>query len=82
MGMTDRQKQTIQAALQAKGVAVCPMCRRSGWQVGEDLVHAPATSLGGGMSLGGPHIPMAQIVCTNCGFVSHHAVGVLGIALK
>lgn len=82
MGMTDRQKQTIQQSLQGKGFGACPMCRQGGWQVGDELVHAPTTSLGGGMSLGGPHIPMAQIICTNCGFVSHHAVGALGIKLQ
>lgn len=79
--MTDRQKQTIQAGLQQRGFGACPTCRQTNWQLGDDLVHAPTTSLGGGMSLGGPHIPMAQIICTNCGFVSHHAVGVLGIRL-
>lgn len=82
MGMTDRQKQTIQESLQKKGFGACPMCRQSNWQLGEDLVHAPVTSLGGGMALGGPHIPMAQVICTNCGFVSHHAAGVLGIRLE
>jgi hypothetical protein len=82
MGMTDRQKQTIQETLQRKGFGACPMCRQGNWQLGEDLVHAPATSLEGGMALGGPHIPMVQIICTNCGFVSHHAAGVLGIKLE
>lgn len=82
MSMTDRQKQTIQASLQKKGFSACPICRQSNWQMAEDLVHAPTTSLSGGMALGGPHVPMAQIICTNCGFVSHHAVGVLGIRLE
>ena len=29
--------------------------------------------------MGGPFMPMAQIVCNNCGFVSHHAIALLGI---
>ena len=82
MSMTDRQKQTIKDALQKKGFGACPMCKQSNWQVGDDLVHSPVTTLGGPMSLGGPHIPMVQIVCTNCGFVAHHAAGVLGIRLE
>ncbi len=82
MGLTDRQKNTIKSALQQKGFGACPMCHKSNWQFGDDLVHAPVTALGGSMAIGGPHIPMVQIVCTNCGFVSHHAAGALGIPLE
>ena len=82
MSLTDRQKQTIQQALQSKGFGACPGCRQASWQLADDLVGIPTTSMGGGMAIGGGHIPMAQIVCTRCGFVSHHAVGVLGFKLE
>jgi ribosomal protein L37E len=82
MGLTDRQKSTIQSALQKKGFGACPLCRQTNWQLGDDFVHAPVTALGGSVAFGGSHIPMIQIVCTHCGFVSHHAAGVLGIPLE
>ena len=82
MGLTDRQRKTMMDGLQAKGVRPqCPMCARNQWTLSDDLVIGTAFTLGGGMSLGGAHIPMCQLVCNNCGFVSHHAVGVLGIKL-
>lgn len=82
MGMTDRQKQTIQQALQSKGFGACPLCRQNNWQLWDGFVQAPAVSLSGDIAFGGSHVPMVQIICTNCGFVSHHAAGVLGIRLE
>lgn len=84
MSMTDRQKATIQEVLRQKGFGPsCPMCRNTSWQLHDDLVHSPVTVLGAAiMQVGGPVIPMAQLICTNCGFVSHHAVGALGIKLE
>jgi hypothetical protein len=35
--------------------------------------------LGGGLRLGGPQVPVALAVCNNCGAVTAHALGVLGL---
>ena len=32
-----------------------------------------------GMVIGGPAVPTVAIACTNCGFISHHALGALGL---
>lgn len=82
MGMTDRQKQTVQRALQGKIAGPCPMCRQANWQIAEDFVQTPTMAIGGGVALGGPVIPMVQVICTNCGFVAHYAAGVIGIKLE
>jgi len=83
MSLTERQKQTIQQSLSAKKVrASCPMCNAQQWQLWDDMVAATPTQPGGGMAIGGPHVPMIQLVCTNCGFVSHHAAAVLGIQIN
>lgn len=34
------------------------------------------------INLGGPSIPTASIICTHCGFVSLHALGILGLLNK
>ena len=82
MSLTERQRQTVLSGLQKKQVRPqCPMCGQNKWTLAEDLVIATAFTLGGGMALGGPHVPMCQLICNNCGFVSHHAVGALGIDL-
>ena len=82
MALTDNQKETLMGNLRSKIAGQCPMCTGNQWTVIEELVAIPAISLGGGMAMGGPTIPMAQLVCSSCGFVSHHAVGVLGFELS
>lgn len=34
------------------------------------------------VNLGGPSIPAAAIICNNCGFISQHALGVIGLLPK
>lgn len=82
MALTDRQKNTIQTNLQSKIRGTCPMCGQSNWTLGEEVVASNTTSLQGGMAIGGQFVPMVQLICNNCGFVAHHAVGVLGINLR
>jgi hypothetical protein len=31
------------------------------------------------ISIGGPSVPTIAIICSNCGFVSQHAIGLLGL---
>lgn len=82
MALTDRQKQTILDNLRGKIRNPCPRCSQGNFTLGDEVVATTTTSLQGGMAVGGPIIPMVQAVCTNCGFVSHHAIGVLGIDLQ
>lgn len=81
MALTDKQKNTLHSNLRNKISGACPMCGGNQWSLSDELVAPPALSLGGGLAIGGPAIPMLQLVCTNCGFVSHHAVGMLGFDL-
>jgi hypothetical protein len=82
MGLTDRQLKTIENSLSSKGIRSCPLCRISNWQLQDSLVQTPVASLGGAiMTIGGPIVPLVQLICLNCGFVSLHAAGLLGIEL-
>ena len=36
-------------------------------------------SLDGGIVLGGPSVPVAMVACQNCGAVTQHALGALGL---
>jgi len=82
MAMTDRQKDLVVQQLRAKVRAGCPICGQGNWTVGDEVVICTTSSLQGGVAIGGPVIPMVQVVCNNCGFVAHHAVGALGINLR
>ena len=41
--------------------------------------HSLQENLDGGIVLGGPAVPVALIACENCGAITPHAVGVLGL---
>jgi ribosomal protein S27AE len=82
MALTDKQKTLILTSLQAKARGVCPRCGQANWSMQDEVVACSTTSLQGGMAFGGPIVPMVQIICTNCGFVAHHAIGALGINLS
>ena len=56
------------------------MCGNSSFQlVSGYFSNVIQPHLSAGMLLGGPAIPTAVIVCTKCGFISQHALGVLGL---
>lgn len=82
MSLTDRQREIIIGGIKSKVRSGCPMCGQGNWTVGDDVVICTTSSLKGGIMAGGPVIPMAQVICNNCGFVCHHAVGALGINLN
>jgi hypothetical protein len=37
------------------------------------------TNFEAALVLGGPSIPTIALICSNCGFISQHALGVLGL---
>jgi hypothetical protein len=61
MTISDSQKQMFQEWMNSKGVhPQCPACGKTDWQAG-DIISAPVMS-GGGVSIGGPSIPMVQLI--------------------
>lgn len=82
MALTGSQKETISEKFTDLSIQGCPMCKEKNLTIGDEIVSANSVSLSGSTAIGGPFIPMAQLICTSCGFVSHHAIGVLGINLK
>lgn len=82
MTFTEQKKKEVMRQLKGKMTSGCPMCDHRSWTIGDELVAAPATSLEGGIAIGGPFVPMVQVICQRCGFVSHHAAGALGIDLN
>jgi len=60
----------------------CPMCGNKLFSIAPAyFVNTLQTSVSN-LSLGGKSIPSIPIICTNCGFISQHAIGVLGIMPK
>ena len=57
----------------------CPMCHHNGFIIADGYFSHFLQDVIKDVSLSGPTIPTIAIVCTNCGFVSQHALGILGM---
>lgn len=75
---TERQRRIINA-LNMKGVnRPCPRCGNPNFEVvGESVVSLQESP--GTFTIGGPAIPVALVACNNCGYLTEHALGPLGL---
>lgn len=77
--MDDEKKAIIANALVGKGVQLpCPRCNAVNFEV----VGQTSLQLNDNfhnITLGGPSVPTAIIACSNCGFITLHALGVLNL---
>jgi hypothetical protein len=77
---SEEVKKEIVARLNAKRVgSKCPMCGHSQFALGEGYLTQPVQSSLQAFAVGGAAIPTVALICTNCGFISQHALGVLGL---
>jgi len=79
--LSEEDKNKIIAKLTEKGVfANCPMCGNRNFVIADGYFNHPIQStIEGGIVLAGPSIPTIAIICSKCGFISQHALGVLGL---
>ncbi len=80
--MDNDQKINIAETLQAKGVTrPCPRCSTNQFDIiGKTFL--PLNESPNKIAIGGPTIPSIVIACTNCGFLTYHALGPLGLMPK
>jgi len=57
----------------------CPICHNRHFIIADGYFNSSIQGDINGMILGGPSIPSIGIICNKCGFISHHALGVLGL---
>ena len=57
----------------------CPICHNKHFVVADGYFNTSIQGQLNGMMLGGPSIPSIGLICNKCGFISHHALGVLGL---
>ncbi len=78
MGLDVVQKQKLDVWLREKGIRpLCGVCAATNWVPG-DIVTAPVYS-GGDTVIGGPVIPMVQVVCGQCGYVMQFSAKLMGL---
>ncbi len=77
--------QRFEGKIRAKGMPSpppCPLCSNAQWSVAPGYMVSPVQKEMGGLVLGGPTLPTIAIICNNCGFVAHIALGPLGLLPK
>lgn len=57
----------------------CPMCQTSGFVMADGYFNNTMQTDFNSFTIGGQSIPTIAIICNNCGFVSQHAIGILGL---
>lgn len=79
--LSEGEKQKIVKKLEEKKVKThCPMCGNNHFIIADGYFNNQMqTGFQDGLVIGGPSIPTIAIVCSNCGFTSQHALGVLGL---
>jgi rubredoxin len=81
--LNNEQKKRIAETLQErKQNLTCPMCQNKNFIMADGYFNNNMQTDFGSISIGGPAIPTIGIICDNCGFVSQHAIGVLGLLPK
>lgn len=55
----------------------CPFCHRREFQVVKGFFQNIVQEDPLSFNLEGRSVPAVQIICQNCGFISHHSIGVL-----
>ena len=80
MAIFDNYAGAVIQALQAKGLSGdCPMCKKNQWVVHEVPVSIPVYEGTGQVKFPGTSMPMAAMICRNCGFSALHSLGALGL---
>lgn len=81
--LSDQQKKEIIEVLDKKGVRLpCPRCGNREFLLVDGYFNQTIQTDLNGLIIGGPSIPTVATVCNNCGYLSQHAIGVLGLLPK
>jgi ribosomal protein S27AE len=81
--LSSEQKRQVVEALEKAGAKLpCPRCANSNFTLLDGYFNQPVQATLGGLVLGGPSVPSAVVVCTRCGYLAQHALGVLGMLPK
>jgi predicted Zn-ribbon and HTH transcriptional regulator len=57
----------------------CPMCQNNSFTMASGYFHNSLQNNLVNLNIGSPSLPTIAIICEKCGFVSQHALGILGL---
>jgi hypothetical protein len=80
MPVFDNYAPAVIQALQTRGLTGdCPLCKKNQWVVHEVPVSIPVYEPGGNVQFPGTSMPMAAMICRNCGWSGFFSLGALGL---
>ncbi len=83
MPLSEQRKQEIIKTLDERGAKLpCPRCGNPHFILIDGYFNQTIQTELQGIVLGGPSIPSVVVACSRCGFLSQHALGILGLLPK
>jgi hypothetical protein len=81
--MEKEEKEKIaEKLLERNAVKPCPRCHGVKFTIMDNFGKTTLNPELEGYGIGGPFVPFIIVICNQCGFMSQHAVGVLGLLEK
>ncbi|MBL4886328.1 MAG: hypothetical protein JKY95_17580 [Planctomycetaceae bacterium] len=78
--MDSFNKDAVIKALEDAGAELpCPRCGNSTFMIADGYISNPLQDDLETMKLLGKSIPTIVVICEKCGYIAHHAIGVLGL---
>jgi len=78
--LSEKDKQKIISTLtERRATLPCPRCGNSQFTLIDGYFNETVQTELKGIVIGGLSVPSVVIACNQCGFMSHHAIGVLGL---
>ena len=78
----EREKEILEVMEKSGVLNLCPICRNNKFQLQPGYFINVVQENIEKIELGGESIPTVILICHNCGFVSQHSLGVLGLLSK
>lgn len=77
MPLRQEEKERIAATLRERGIRACAACGQNNFTIVDEIAQIPLSSQPN--RLGEFTVPSVVVVCTNCGDVRFHSLGVFGL---
>ena len=80
--MNERQKEFVDVFNSKGANKPCPRCGKNSFAIIEEYITLSIQKDLNNIVIGGPSIPTAAAICNNCGYISLHALGAIGLLKK
>lgn len=75
----ESKKRIVEKLKERKALLDCPRCRHNEFELIDGISIISLQDNLSSISIGGKGLPVATTACKNCGFLSQHALGALGV---